>query len=172
MSGTMTLTEFIKARLDEDEAVARAAIDPERPGTHWHWWRADEQDRPAIPDEDTGGDYMEDDGLWLCTVEVFPTTSVVGPLPGVIISYAEEVKAAPAFHIARHDPSRVLNQVDAHRMLVEDHSGRHVCEDNMAGTVWDEKTEDIVEDPCRVLRIIGSIYADHPDYRTEWQVQG
>ena len=66
---------------------------------------------------------------------------------------------------------RPLAECRAKRMLVEDHSGHHVCEDNMAGTVWDEKTEDIVEDPCRVLRIIGSIYADHPDYRTEWEVQ-
>lgn len=143
MSGTITLTEFIKARLDEDEATARAA-EPNMVGQEWrsvsHYGDGGQVERAAYPHD-------------------------------VVVYDEGSPSVEQAGHIARHDPSRVLNQVDAHRMLVEDHSGHHVCEDNMAGTVWDEKTEDIVEDPYRVLRIIGSIYADHPDYRTEWQVQ-
>ena len=124
----MTLIEFIEARLDEDEAVARAAIVIRR---------RDYAHQPWVDDPDYTFKAWDD----------YPS--------GVILT----------------GPERVLREVEAKRMLVEDHSGHHVCEDNMAGTVWDEKTEDIVEDPCRVLRIIGSIYADHPDYRTEWEVQ-
>ena len=152
----MTLTEFIRARLDEDEAAARAAdvkqADPEwyavatHPALGGHKVRSRRDNRPIARVEDLAGGDDED------------VTSI---LDG----------RAASEHIARHDPARVLREVDAHRMLIEDHSGRHVCEDNMAGTVWDEEAEDIVEDPCRVLRIIGSIYADHPDYRTDWQVQ-
>lgn len=159
----MTLIEFIEARLKEDEAVARAAVIPARnkPGAY--------KPHPELAEWFYDGDEVE----YVQTPEMrehkypdryYVTMDSEGLTPSV--------DGDIATHIARHDPARVLNQVNAHRILVEDHSGRHVCEDNMAGTVWDEKTEDIVEDPCRVLRIIGSIYADHPDYRTEWQVQG
>jgi hypothetical protein len=52
-------------------------------------------------------------------------------------------------HIARHDPARVLADVEAKRRIVE----------------WD------AEQPVDrgVLNILASVYADHPDYREEWR---
>jgi Family of unknown function (DUF6221) len=59
----------------------------------------------------------------------------------------------------------VLSSVAAHRKIIELHSGpfggdradRHVCEDSV-----------IDDDDCPVLRALASIYARHPDYRTDW----
>ena len=58
----MTITEFLLARVAEDEAVAQDAVNPDRPGTHWQWMAPDGSDDP-------------DAMLWLRTTEVFPTTS-------------------------------------------------------------------------------------------------
>ena len=117
------IVKFLRARLDEDEALARAAIDPDRPGTHWHWWRADERDRPAAPDEGTGG----------------------------------EVKTGPALHIARHDPTRALREVEAKRQVIGLHPEiLSICQSD--GEAF----------PCRTLEALVDVYADHPDYDAAW----
>lgn len=154
-----TLTEFLTARLDEDEAVARAAVDPEMPGTHWRWFNDD--DTPSVPDPDNSGEYL----TWptsLRTVEEFPTC-YVGDLPAFLIATAEEVRTGAGLHIARHDPARVLAEVEAKRRIVEGAPSN--------GGVFDDDAPDgIREDPWWVLRHLASVYADHPDYREEWRL--
>lgn len=159
-----TLTDFLLARIAEDEAVARGAIDPERPGTHWRWIDAGEQGGPAEPDPETGGEYLDmQASIWLCTVEEFPTSSV-GPLPAVAIASAQEVKSGAAAHIACFDPARVLAECEAKRRIVHEFTGEspHAnyddCGDECVGNAlhW-------------VLRVLAQPYADHPDYREEWR---
>lgn len=157
----MELTEFLLARIAEDEAVARGAVDPERPGTHWHWIDAGENGGPAEPDAGTDGEYLDmDASLWLCTVEEFPTRSV-GPLPAVAISHAEEVKTGAALHIARHDPARVLAECEAKRRIVEMHAYD-----------WNPRCLCMACDtpgPCATLRTLALPYRDHSDFDPAWE---
>ncbi|MFB6512098.1 DUF6221 family protein [Streptomyces virginiae] len=77
-------------------------------------------------------------------------------------------------HIARHDPARVLAEVDAQRRLLALHqrdttysfSGCVVCDagDNscgcMGGSAYDY--------PCETLRVLALPHRDHPDYLPAW----
>jgi hypothetical protein len=54
-------------------------------------------------------------------------------------------RKADARHIARHDPARVLREVEAGRKLVT-----------------------VTEGSRFLLKILAAIYSDHPDYRPEW----
>lgn len=91
---------------------------------------------------------------------------------GVIVTTegdrAEECASANwagiAEHIVRHDPARVLREVEAARRLIRAHakwcSGR--CEAKHpeggfdAAHYWG-------------LKVRAEVYADHPDYRPEWR---
>ncbi|WP_406420887.1 DUF6221 family protein [Streptomyces sp. NBC_00842] len=76
------------------------------------------------------------------------------------------VSVADARHIARHDPARVLREVEAKRQLLRIHR-RYVDEPDQAclgcagGIVW--------ETSCPVVRLLALPYADHPDYREDWR---
>jgi hypothetical protein len=59
-------------------------------------------------------------------------------------------------HIARHDPARVLREVEAKRALLEGHDGVHRCE-------WGEHRGGEFG-PCRQATIIAAVWSDHPDY--------
>lgn len=68
-----------------------------------------------------------------------------------------------AEHIVRHDPARVLREVEAKRVLLDDHE-RFVTERRRMMGGWDSYPE-----ASPVLVAFASIYAGHPDYRVEWQ---
>ena len=68
---------------------------------------------------------------------------------------------AVARHIALHDPVRVLADLAAKRAVID----LHVAED---GQHPDFCGHDRHELPCPTLRLLASVYADHPDYRKEW----
>ncbi len=74
----MTLTEFLLARIAEDEAVARAAIDP-------------------------GGYYSSPEGRWR-----FMEIPYEGEWPVASDSDGMEAGSDWSEHCARHDPARVL----------------------------------------------------------------
>ena len=94
----MTLTDFLLARIDEDEAVALNALHPDAKGIPGEWVTEhygsqyhDEPDRCHIA-EDRAGHY------W---------------------TVAHEVSIPNAEHMARHDPARVLRECQAKRQLIE-----------------------------------------------------
>jgi Family of unknown function (DUF6221) len=106
------LVAFLSARLDEDEAAAKAAW-----GIEWNW-----QDL-ARP-------------------------------------FREPSSVAHTVHIARHDPGRVLREVEAKRALLRGHEGVHRCD-------WGEHRGGEFG-PCSRVRILAAIYRDHPDYDEDW----
>lgn len=70
-------------------------------------------------------------------------------------AYDAPLTADELEHIARHDPARVLREVEAKRrmlphLIVDGHTLDH-C------------------DRCMVLRLLALPYADHPDHREEWK---
>lgn len=151
----MTLTEFLLARIAEDEAVARSAEERARPP-----WRA------------TYGRQVEtrDDG-YLVT-------------PEDEHSYSTDPPDVVALHIARHDPARVLAECEAKRQIVELHPIYHgprllavdssrtdfACERCHATSAID--SESVIEALgwCETLRFLALPYAGHPEYRTEWSL--
>ncbi|AMM12338.1 DUF6221 family protein [Streptomyces albidoflavus] len=118
---TADLIAFLRARLDEDEAVARAA---------------------------TAGPWVESgvgDHGW--------GVSFSAPGSGVEADDSSQGRADAA-HIARHDPARVLAEVEAKRQIVERYAW--LCEHGDTGGAW-------------VLPLLALPYADHPDYRDAWR---
>ena len=160
------LVEFLRARLDEDEWWAREASrlreqQGEPAGDHWQWEEGD-GDRVLTLDP-AQSEYVgaEHGGVRvsLRSRELYPTP-YVGDLPNFAISAAEEVPTTVGGHIARHDPARVLAEVDAKRRIIE------ACERIQAG-IRDDYTADFFADA--VLEHLALPYADHPEYDESWR---
>jgi hypothetical protein len=71
-------------------------------------------------------------------------------------------------HIARHDPARALREVAAKRRIMYEYECE--VERGAAGSRPDFQARHggIVDAYSASLRIIASVYADHPDYQQEW----
>lgn len=137
----MTITEFLLARIEEDEKVARAAI---RSGDGT--W--------------TAGEQFDVDG------EVYDRCAIFGDDLHIYDEGGHDEEQAE--HIARHDPARVLAESAAKRAIVELHRPIEqlwwpeqvpveVCE------MCDEERWE-----CETICALASVYASHPDYREEW----
>jgi hypothetical protein len=130
------LVQFLRDRLDEDEMVASAAT--EGP------WSVDNDDyAEAIYGADQSA--VIGGGRWGGEASVFESTE-------------------DAIHIARHDPARVLREVEAKRRLLDVvlpdvRNGDAMVEDEWGGesNMW-----------WNLLSTLALPYADHPDYRSEW----
>jgi hypothetical protein len=78
-----------------------------------------------------------------------------------------------AAHIARHDPARVLAEVEAKRRIVECHESWVAGNgDTICGRCGREHIDGRPGGhfPCQTLRLLALPYADHPDYRQEWSL--
>jgi hypothetical protein len=158
------LTDFLRRRLDEDEAVARAATPG--PWVHGNRWLIagamfdDERcaycrngtDAPAwVGRRDINGRTMlahvhRAEEPW--THGIYSEADPSGPVD--VVNDTDEygyMDDSDAAHIARHDPARVLADVKAKRAII--------------GDEWSDPGWD-------VLCALASAYADHPDYREEW----
>jgi Family of unknown function (DUF6221) len=124
------LPEFFAARLDEDEAAAREAA------SIAPWSVSDTNDdgtRNVEPAE-------APDGLWHGNV-------------------AEHIAGADARHIARHDPGRVLREVEAKRAILAAYVSQR------AAQFHDPAVVDELRD---VVQTLASVHSGHPGYRPEW----
>lgn len=141
------ITEFIRARLDEDEQTARATTEDTEAGR----WSIDP--------------YQAD---W-ATYIVDAHGHTVAPYEAG--SPTEQVAA----HIARHDPDRVLRGVEAKRRLIAGHipGPEQPDPDGEEGDTWRRcYGHEYVSYPCSDLRDVASEWSDHPDYRQEWAPVG
>jgi hypothetical protein len=59
-------------------------------------------------------------------------------------------------HIIRHDPARILAEIEAKRALVDEFER---CGPNTQG----------YSGLRFAVRVLATVYADHPDYREEWR---
>lgn len=79
---------------------------------------------------------------------------------------------SPTEYIARHDPKRVLAEVEAKRRIISMHAESdfpHNPDDGPGDYSWTARCDGCYETaPCTTLRLLASVYADHPDYRPEW----
>jgi len=124
---TVSITEFITARLREDEQQALSAS----PGP-WHL-NAEHDEVIAI------------DGIEVCTAHALSNNQLRNT----------------ARHIARHDPARVLREIEAKRAILENSV---FVMDKYAGGMY----LDFVRE---TLRHLAAIYSDHPDYNPKWSTE-
>lgn len=148
------LVNFLHARLDEDEQTARAASGPSLQGETWVAQR-----HP-----------LHRGGPVLAAVSANRFKIVESEANPWDIDTA----MAQVTHMARHDPARVLAEVEAKRYVIDQ------C------AYWNERATREAIDPPKwpqpglelgllldamnpVLRGLALPYADHPDYRDEWR---
>lgn len=140
MTDSPGIVDFIRARLDEDEAAANSA-------TSGPW---------------TNDDPMASDGVFAKAIDDF-------------VVDCDYVHMGPfavhnATHIALHDPSRTLREVAAHRALLDEHERTSVGCRTCCVETNDGYDYTPVRWPCPTLRILASIWSDHPSWRSEWSV--
>jgi hypothetical protein len=129
------LVQFLRARLDEEEAATRAAARAERADT----WT-------TVPD--SHGGVLDGTGT-----------------RSLIVGYGDVMAPETATHIARHDPARVLAEVDAKRQIVDRMAGM------LAAAEGDSEVDHYggLDAAEGTLELLALPYADHPDYRDEWR---
>jgi hypothetical protein len=159
----MTLTEFVAARLDEDEAVAKAATLPAHDGPNAYKPHPELSAWRYVPDGE---------------VEYVPTPEMLAhnyyePYPVTADSegLSPAVGESVGPHIARHDPARVLAEVEAKRRVLARHrpSGGQTPACEGCGYTGDNDDPRYLIDECPELRDLATIHADHPAYRQEWR---
>jgi hypothetical protein len=133
------IMEFYAARLDEDEAAAKAGT--RRIGMPW---RIDPEP-------------------WAYGTGIIDDIGGVGVASG---SYAAE-------HMVRHNPARVLREVEARRKILNDYecqSGFSLPEGVHDGRDPDERECDqVLKDALEIIVAdLAAVYSDHPDYDPAW----
>lgn len=146
------VVEFLRARLDEDEAVARAASP-----APWSF--------PGI--DSVAGGMLYDETRTIASVVYEQQKDHDGRIVRHLLVPEADANGS---HIARHDPARVLREVEVKRRLVAVHD---VGNSRWVGFPRADREEHYCQEdgqgaPCRTLLALASVYADHPDYRREW----
>ncbi|GGV34112.1 hypothetical protein GCM10010182_67460 [Actinomadura cremea] len=143
------LATFLNARLDEDEQAARAAAaaNPGSVATHWSAEQVDHRSSTGLRGT-----------AWAVVPErVKGVTIAISPT---------EIRPLFVTHIARHDPARVLREVEVKRQIVSRARDKiHLA--------TEDPNSDILAGSAGAfaitLRLLALPYADHPDYREEWR---
>jgi hypothetical protein len=169
--GMSDLAAFISARLDEDEAVAKAAG-----AGSWHVPHLMNcgNDCPS-PCPDAGKCHLGS----VLTVATGEKRCLCTRVEGDDICIYDEGghDEDQAEHIARHDPPRALREVEAKRAIIAAHRPWHdeveppdvrIC--SVCVSDKDGYPEQWVMDlwPCLPLRALAAVYSDHPDYDEAW----
>jgi len=147
---TDALVQFLRARLDEDERGAHAAMWADEESGNWHAHDRGPRKNPL--------------GIRWAVIDA-TSEGVVDVQPQA----AEDQGVAQ--YIARHDPARVLAEVDAKQRIIGLHSYAtgHSC------SITDETGYELnyadvaANDACTTLCLLALPYSDHPDYREEWK---
>ena len=143
-----TLTEFLLARIAEDEKGARAATTI---GLH---------QVEHLGDGKWGREYVKPLAVELVRREVAWWIPAGPSSPG-----NQGSDAAGTALFERFAPARVLAECEAKRRLVALHGpDQPYCSDNFSNA-----DHAYFEGPCENLRILALPYADHPEFRSEWR---
>lgn len=157
------LVQWLRAQLDEDERTARAAT----PGP-WEWRH--EYGEPWQPVADGWLDYSGE--------------HISAPGDRATLFGPGMTPHADAVHIARHDPARVLREIDAKRQVITKYTAAVERMEELASLCERLKAEgestfmaemdrataihrrDVLHE---VLQLHALPYADRPGYRDEWR---
>jgi hypothetical protein len=179
---------WLRQQLDEDGAWARAASRaypyadegsaPPPDGAHWRWGAGENWEPVTI--DPAASEFVAEPGYScsLVTVEEWPTTMRLDDGTSVHtrmmpLSYAEnivEMDAAAGGHIVRHDPARVLREVEAKWRIIELYEYA-VAAWELDRMKLDPPTVHLGEKTMALAAILALAlpYADRPGYREEWR---
>lgn len=146
------MIEWLRAQLDADERIARAAIHDPRYG----------RDERATAD----------DGVWRTRDHAHDECVVWGV--GIMIYDEGGHTAEQASHIATHDPARVLRQVQAHRAILDEWA--KVTQPGMKRPRYSGDAEEwfsghdagYVKALEFAIKALLSIYSDRDGYNPDW----
>lgn len=160
----MNITDFITARLDDDEKIALAAIECNR----------SDYREPGVWTFDDGKERAEQESQrrFGGRIKVAIHSTVRGMRNYIDHSGNPHLYNPEMEHIARHDPARVLREVQAKRAILALHTatdGGSACEGCGTVGVCDDWVTDDVND-CPMLHALANVYADHPDFVAEWKL--
>lgn len=151
------LTAFVRARLDEDEAAARAGA--RRTGMPW---RAEPQ--PGTP----GGLVLDEIGLVGSTGGLYAAEHIARHDPARVLREVAAKRALLSLHAVHSEPERWGDHPDpALRRQPTGHTAYwcSVCDyDRDYGHIGGR------EEGCQTLRLLAAVWSDHPGYRAEWAV--
>jgi len=146
------IVEFLRARLDEDEQVARAALGRAAFFGNTGEWIADQVRDPNGP------------------IPLIFALSGAGARTQVAdLSHAHDPDERGT-HIARHDPARVLREVEAKRRIIERYEAdradfqRH--DGYQRNAAMSAARMEISE---QALRALAAAYSDHSEYQPHWK---
>ena len=139
---TTDLVEWLRAQLNDDEAAAEACLP-----LHLRVGRFRGKEVPRWRITKSGNGIIDEDGGTLRAQQIFP---------------------AEAEHVIRHDPARVLREIEAKRQIVEQH--RPVGYGDVCLSYCHTRTPSQPQTwPCLTLRLLAAPYADRPGYRESWR---
>lgn len=145
---TDDLIAFLTARLNEDEGIARAVEDGSAP---WDGqWTADGANALRTRNGHTlAYGHMSTDGRAL-------------PMP---------LKPGLTEHWARHDPARVLAEVDAKRRILTEFTQAGSMPDTPERRARSHWAGDFgyLQGLARAVHLLALPYANHPDYDEAWR---
>lgn len=147
------LVEFLRARLTEDEMAAHQA------GQY-----SGLRDRGLVE-----GWELARFGEELRRLKVQTTYGTLPPK--LVTTFDDALFDRPiAAHIARHNPARVLREVEAKRGIIERHEqAREFGGKSTISAHVNAQDDGYVQACFDALRDLALPYADHPDYREEWR---
>jgi hypothetical protein len=194
MDGMDDLVQFLRDRFDDDVRVALDASGFTVVEDAGQWVAS-----PAGDEWEAARTDCEEDQLLVALRQGLDRPpEVMNGLWGAIVSDVPELSQQPGsasvlpqlVHAARHDPARVLAEVDAKRRILLLHNIPAVVSPKMAafglrdgeapeddrrcaGCGLDDMDDPITPDvsECPILRALALPYADHPGYRAEWATQ-
>lgn len=144
---TMTIVEFLEARIAEDEQIATAAVDAE--------WHHEEGEVPGVWTlGDRGALFIGESPRQGCA----------------IIEAFEDVDEEFKRHMDHYDPARALAEVAAKRAII-------AASNSYGGPPWEDADIDSGEADAwdgrqtayrEVLANLAAVYSSHPDYQQEW----
>jgi hypothetical protein len=158
---TDDLTGWLRSQLDEDERDARLADTGQR-------WEAITDRAASGPEVRVGSEDIDNPGpewsrevnyqMWHCDDEM-------DGCPEAARGWRAEAR-----HIVRHDPARVLREVEAKRRILDLHARDHECSiysDYRPGEI--DSCGYVLDGDCSTVRLLALPYSDRPGYRDEWR---
>lgn len=146
----MEIVEFVKAQLAHDKAEAEAARD-----AHMGYYAVEGDAEWRVSDYGEGV-YTEPHGIV------------------VVIGAHGFLKDSTAHHIARHDPARVLADVEAKRYLLEWCTEVAAHFDwstlNLPGSLRDDPNARATHTAVVALKSLAAPYAGRPGFKPEWRL--
>ena len=141
----MTLTDFLLARIAEDEAVAR--------GSGVVAWLT----------------YRHPDG----SMDHTEVAAAAVEVPDAWVSAGREAEGFASAKVI-YDERRVLAECESKRAIVALHAAYPTPQEMTYGTIIACSTCGSVDDspvewPCDTLRLLAQPYADHPDFDPAWR---